>query len=221
MRSRTYEAETLFSGGFRGTKYDVAKVTDCDHRTAAAAICRLRSGGAAIRIAKWIKRGVRNVAIYETGEKRDAKKPAVLTPAARMRRVRHKQTGALMKSATEDIRILLRKLPVGQQFTYGTLASKLPDYTHKMLSRTLIRLAEQGEISVVVAAKRRGLCTTYEVAALAPPKKKTKQKQKTEPRRRAEPKVVEPEPTYPAPRWAAAWPHVYVGFTQRHKEYRV
>ena len=126
-----------------------------------------------------------------------------------------------MKSATEDIRILLRKLPVGQQFTYGTLASKLPDYAQPVISRTLCRLAEQEEIRVAVAAKRRGLSTTYEVVALAKPKKKTKAKPKAEPRRRVAPKEVEPAPSYPAPRWAAAWPRVYEGFTQRHKEYRV
>ena len=80
-------AVLMLLDGKRISKYDLADSAHCDHRSAQRVLKELHTDGV-VKIAKWVSIYQQKIPVYAKGIRRDAPKPAPVTSAERMRRVR-------------------------------------------------------------------------------------------------------------------------------------
>ena len=89
MRSRVEaKALALLKTGARLSKYDLATLAHCDHRTAARMLVRIHTSGIGVRICGWVSIYRAWIPMYRMASGVDVCKPTPLTPTERARRYR-------------------------------------------------------------------------------------------------------------------------------------
>lgn len=85
------KAIELLRSGEALSKYDLAKASPCDQRTAQRVLAKLHSGGIGVRIVWWQQVYYQRIPIYHISAGRDVRKPEALNNPARQRKRREKK----------------------------------------------------------------------------------------------------------------------------------